>query len=380
MASNQQPDDIEDVYFTPKENLVNAFQQKRLDSTKLEKYPEYYNDISYPPGPDVSKLAHAEYYEYYEIEDEYLLPPQIPKTIHSPSDVTPKPTKKRDVEDLYDENHYALPDINGCVTKGAGVLKDDLGEKQHETSSKRKESKLSANKMKIIGFIVALIVAGGIGGIVVAVFTGDENQELIGVNVTTSPRSTNLTTVSSGTDVTVSKDCKPGEYKCLDRKCIPKQYVCNGIKDCVDFSDEQGCGCGHDKFTCRNQECIPTHYRCNGFADCTDFSDEGVEICQGVETTTTTLKGLCKFEDLGLYQKLDSGYKVAVFEGNPVAQPVSHNSIEECMKRCDKNDKCNSFAHCPLADNTCHFYDKKVVASEATRHHGYCTTYYRHKC
>ena len=68
MAYNQLSDNIDEVYLTPKETLVKSFQQRTLDSTNLGKYPEYYNEISNSPGPDIS--TNAEYYAYYDFEDE----------------------------------------------------------------------------------------------------------------------------------------------------------------------------------------------------------------------------------------------------------------------------------------------------------------------
>ena len=75
--------------------------------------------------------------------------------------------------------------------------------------------------------------------------------------------------------------CKPDRFKCHNGKCIHREYTCNEINDCGDFSDEQKCGCKPDQFTCRNKECIPIKYYCNGFADCSDSSDEDHDMCKG---------------------------------------------------------------------------------------------------
>ena len=83
----------------------------------------------------------------------------------------------------------------------------------------------------------------------------------------------------------VIKACPDGQYACYSAsnnpKCIPQAYVCNGLNDCGDLSDEQGCGCASDKFTCKNQQCIPIQYKCNGYPDCDDQSDEDTHMCRG---------------------------------------------------------------------------------------------------
>ena len=84
---------------------------------------------------------------------------------------------------------------------------------------------------------------------------------------------------------TFIKACPDGQYACYSAsnnpKCIPQAYVCNGLNDCGDLSDEQGCGCASDKFTCKNQQCIPIQYKCNGYPDCDDQSDEDTHMCRG---------------------------------------------------------------------------------------------------
>jgi hypothetical protein len=70
------------------------------------------------------------------------------------------------------QDHYALPDIRGCVTKAAGSPNDAVVGRNTKTSSEEKESRLSGKKAKITGVVILLLVVGGIGGIIVTVVTG----------------------------------------------------------------------------------------------------------------------------------------------------------------------------------------------------------------
>ena len=79
-----------------------------------------------------------------------------------------------------------------------------------------------------------------------------------------------LYSISKGTSPT----CRSTEFSCVNQKCIPKDWACNGENDCGDDSDELNCTCPPTEFFCNNRRCIPKPRLCDGVNDCGDMSDE----------------------------------------------------------------------------------------------------------
>ncbi|XP_067328853.1 basement membrane-specific heparan sulfate proteoglycan core protein isoform X4 [Anolis sagrei] len=74
------------------------------------------------------------------------------------------------------------------------------------------------------------------------------------------------------------RPCRKDEAICQNKQCIPREYICDGERDCRDGSDELNCGtptpCEPNEFKCRNGHCALKLWRCDGDYDCMDGSDE----------------------------------------------------------------------------------------------------------
>ncbi|XP_016998187.2 atrial natriuretic peptide-converting enzyme [Drosophila takahashii] len=71
--------------------------------------------------------------------------------------------------------------------------------------------------------------------------------------------------------------CYGNEFQCHDGSCIPQNWQCDKIKDCLggEDEDEQCLVCEEDEFRCRsNEKCIAEKLRCDQNFDCFDGSDE----------------------------------------------------------------------------------------------------------
>ena len=90
-----------------------------------------------------------------------------------------------------------------------------------------------------------------------------------------------LHTMSEGRMLTGHFKCDPDKhFRCASGTCILSTYVCDGVNDCADASDEVICAdhqhrnCSDLYFHCLSDGCIPLAHRCDGWQHCLDSSDE----------------------------------------------------------------------------------------------------------
>uniref|UniRef100_A0A3Q2XI57 ST14 transmembrane serine protease matriptase b n=1 Tax=Haplochromis burtoni TaxID=8153 RepID=A0A3Q2XI57_HAPBU len=80
-----------------------------------------------------------------------------------------------------------------------------------------------------------------------------------------------------GFSLCASLECDASQIQCKNGHCKPKFWLCDGVDDCGDNTDEENCGeCR--QFSCKNGRCIAENLKCNGKDDCGDASDESKSL------------------------------------------------------------------------------------------------------
>jgi hypothetical protein len=80
-----------------------------------------------------------------------------------------------------------------------------------------------------------------------------------------------LEAAACGTSIVLGQRCDQRcAHHCDNGALIAPRALCNGIDECGDMSDEEGC----PVHSCGDGSSVPMASRCNGWSDCFDGSDE----------------------------------------------------------------------------------------------------------
>ncbi|KAK5864268.1 hypothetical protein PBY51_001222 [Eleginops maclovinus] len=105
-----------------------------------------------------------------------------------------------------------------------------------------------------------------------------ETRQTIPPVFTTTPTTTTSSSRKPVRPPSPPGPCRADQATCQSGECIPRDYICDGERDCSDGSDEFRCGtpspCEPNEFKCKNGRCALKLWRCDGDNDCEDNSDE----------------------------------------------------------------------------------------------------------
>jgi atrial natriuretic peptide-converting enzyme len=80
-----------------------------------------------------------------------------------------------------------------------------------------------------------------------------------------------------GKEMKELKTRKPvcSEFSCDKKRCIPHRYVCDGVVDCFDQTDELSCyPCNASSIHCGDKKCMSDRHICDGTITCPYAQDE----------------------------------------------------------------------------------------------------------
>ncbi|KAK7076251.1 hypothetical protein SK128_007962 [Halocaridina rubra] len=86
----------------------------------------------------------------------------------------------------------------------------------------------------------------------------------------------------SDEDACLPHRCPPLAHTCKDGTCISRSRLCDGKVHCPDGSDEVNCRgatCPESTFRCSDGRCLPGFVFCNATPTCADHSDEDERAC-----------------------------------------------------------------------------------------------------
>uniref|UniRef100_A0A3B4FEE2 Low-density lipoprotein receptor-related protein 2 n=1 Tax=Pundamilia nyererei TaxID=303518 RepID=A0A3B4FEE2_9CICH len=184
--------------------------------------------------------------------------------------------------------------------------------------------------------------------------------------------------------------CQPGQFACMNGRCIRAQWKCDNDDDCGDGSDEleRVCAfhtCEPTVFTCGNGRCVPYHYRCDHYDDCRDNSDEVGCLFRPCDPNTEFAcnNGRCIAKDYvcnGINNCYDNGTSDERNCPERTCQPeqTKCQSTNICIPRsylCDGDNDCGDMSdesptHC--AESTCSQSEFRCSSGRCIPAHWYC--------
>ncbi|XP_053670657.1 sortilin-related receptor-like [Anopheles nili] len=130
---------------------------------------------------------------------------------------------------------------------------------------------------------------------------GSDEKDCHVITGETSTEKTDIPTKKPAINIMPGQECHDWMFKCNNNRCVPYWWKCDGVNDCEDHSDEEGCSetgktvsnntmvpqssspmpprhkdrtCGLHEFRCDSGTCIPKRFVCDNYSDCPRGEDE----------------------------------------------------------------------------------------------------------
>ncbi|XP_065223466.1 modular serine protease-like isoform X2 [Planococcus citri] len=198
------------------------------------------------------------------------------------------------------------------------------------------------------------------------------------------------------------------QFRCKNSQCIAKTFVCDGIPQCEDHSDEiyQQCknkSCDEQNFQCDYGACIKKEYQCDGSLQCVDGSDEWPKTCNSTITESlrirrdATASDSCAIPEPSLDKTITyecegrgsnscdtrNGYvpkftvasikcKPNYYSERKLSESICHHStwippIDDCFKKCDKLYPVNVDLKCSRKGSNIACDENSLIAGSKVR-------------